>query len=58
MQCPKVRSGHITMSDVVETTWLTPKSRICYYSEENDINLLFDREPMAAILDFIHNTMS
>ena len=27
----------------------------CYYSEENDINLLFDLEHLAAILDFTHN---
>ena len=29
--------------------WQTPKSRICFYSEENDINLLIDLEQMVAI---------
>ena len=41
-----------------KTLWYTPKSRICFYSVENYINLLFDLENMTAILDFTYNAMS
>ena len=33
-------------------------TKICYYSEDNDTNLLFDLDYMAVILDFTHNAMS
>ena len=40
------------MSGVPENLMIdTTKSRMCYYSVENDINLLFDLAQMAAILD-------
>ena len=54
---------HNAMSKIFSTTpqcpvylttpWWTPKTRICVYYVENDINLLFDLEQMAAILDFL-----
>ena len=53
-----VFSGQITMSGVPENPMADTKSRICNYSEPNDINLLFDLDHMAAILDFTPNEMS
>ena len=58
MQWLKVLSGHTTMPGVSKNPMIDIKTRICHYSEENDINLLFDPEHMAAILDFTHNAMS
>ena len=45
-----VPSGQTTMSGVPEKPY--GRSRICIYCEENHINLLFDLEKMAVILDF------
>ena len=52
-----VLSGQTTMVGVPDNSMVNTKARICFHSEENDINLLFDREQMVAILDFTHNAM-
>ena len=53
MQCFNVRFGHTTMSGVLENPMEGTKiTNICFYSADNDINLLFDLVQMAAILDF------
>ena len=41
------------MSGIPENPMIDTKTRICLYYVENDINLLFDLEKMAAILDFL-----
>ena len=42
------------MSGIPENPMIdTKKTRICLYYVENDINLLFDLEQMAAILYFL-----
>ena len=57
MQCSNVRSSHTTMSGVPENPMVDTKITNLLYSEDNDINLLFDLEHIAAILDFTHNAM-
>ena len=45
------------MSGVPENPIVCTKTRFWFFSVENDINLLFDLEYMAAIFDFTHNAM-
>ena len=56
----KVFFDHTTMSGMPKNPIVDTKktTKICYYSKENDINLLFDLEYMTNILDFTHNAMS
>ena len=37
----KLHSGHTTMSGIPENPGYTPKSCICFYYVENNINVLF-----------------
>ena len=46
------------LSGVPENPMVDTKTTNCNYSEENDINLLFDLDNRAAILNFTHNGMS
>ena len=41
-----------------ENPMVDTKIKICFYSVENYVNLLFDLEQIAAILNFTHNPMS